>query len=311
MGGLAIAPDDPSRVAAATTGNENPGDNAVYLSTDGGRTFAATALQAPLFFTSVAIGSAHWASSQDPATGEMRLHRSDDRGATWTDAVIEGATRPPEILHVDGDVVLVAESGPMGDTLWRTADGGASFERVLTTDVRLYRVLPRAGGVLWLGTDGGAWVSHDGGAAWSLDVQAPGMTCFAERDGELFAGTSQVHDPGGVVVSRDEGATWDGWLAYADARGALECLGPTEQTLCGGDRWFLQCIEFAEWGLPSDELSACLDGDADTGDTDPDSTPPPEGCGCRSGECPISASAIVFGLILLRRRSRSALPCHL
>jgi MYXO-CTERM domain-containing protein len=301
MGGIAIAPDDPLRIAAASTGNQNAGDNAVYLSSDGGRTFAATSLSGSLFFTSVAIASAggvHYASSQDPATGEMRLHRSDDAGGTWTDSVIEGATRPPEILHVDGDLVLVAESGPMGDALWRTTDG-ATFEQVLSTDVRLYRVLPRQGGALWLGTDGGAWVSSDGGATWTLDVQAPGMTCFAEREGELFAGTSQVHDPGGVVVSRDQGASWEGWLAYADADAALDCFGPAEQAVCGGDRWFLQCIELAEWGLPSDLLATCLDADDDTdGDTDTSGSTPREGCGCRSSETPIPPLALVL-LVLL------------
>ena len=235
----------------------------------------------------------------------MRLHRSDDAGQTWAEAVVPGATRPALLEYVDpsnDQIAVLLESGPEGDTMWRTEDGGLSFTSPLQTDVRLYRVLRRPDGTLWVGTEGGAWVSRDDAATWSLDVTAPGMTCFAERDDALFVGTAQVHDPGGVVVSRDAGTTWQTVLEYVEAEAPLSCHGPAEEAVCGGARWLLQCVEFSEWGLPDERLDRCI-----SGEDEPEPEPEPEpgsgaGCGCRTG-APSMTLWLVLGLLALRPRS--------
>ena len=53
IGDLERADDDPSVLLAATSHNVSLGDNAVFVSRDGGQTFEATALTGPLLYNAV------------------------------------------------------------------------------------------------------------------------------------------------------------------------------------------------------------------------------------------------------------------
>ena len=286
VGGIALVPGDPQQVAVVTEQGGDPIDNALLLSSDGGQTFARSGLEGPYFFKSVAIAAnTFYATSHDPATGELRLHRSEDGAETWTDAVVEGAAGTLKIRHATDNVVLVSESRTTGDRLWRTEDA-ETFATVLTAEARLHQILPR-GDELWLGTDGGAFISDDDGATWTLGDPAPGMLCLVEAGGTLYSCGRLLEDQTGVARSPDGGATWQTFLDYTAASGPAACHGPTEASVCTDDRWVVQCIEYLEWGLDADCFGeGATDTDTDTATataTDTDAAAKGNGAGAPAG----------------------------
>jgi len=127
-------------------------------------------------------GGAHWLAVIPAATGEPDVllaatdhglvHRSTDDGHTWTAPLGLGSLHEVRrLLHdQDGTVYLVGHHWDEG-TLFRSLDGGASFEEVL--DLGAYRGDvwgPRTGdgGVLWLVHDNEVLVSTDLGDSWDV-----------------------------------------------------------------------------------------------------------------------------------------------
>lgn len=125
----------------------------------------------------------------DPATGRAwcgtvdGVRRSDDGGATWEAAGLEG--EQVSALATDPTEVGVAWAGTEPSALHRSADGGASWERAEglrqlpsssewsfpprpeTHHVRWIACHPREAGRLWVAIEAGALVSTpDGGATW-------------------------------------------------------------------------------------------------------------------------------------------------
>ena len=84
--------------------------------------------------------------------------------------------------------------------------------------------LRRSDGTLLMGAvDGSGYRSKDGGqtfAAW----QTPHLRGLAERDGVIFAATSNVVDGYAVAMTTDEGATWKPLLRLQDIQGPADCV---------------------------------------------------------------------------------------
>ena len=106
--------------------------------------------------------------------------------------------------------------GTVGAGIWRSPDGGGSWERVRPSrypenDVRALAVHPQEPNVLYAGTDSGIYRSEDRGANWQhLDSPMNSMHTWAlaidpvEPD-TIFAGTK----PSAVFRSRDAGQRWE------------------------------------------------------------------------------------------------------
>jgi hypothetical protein len=146
-----------------------------------------------------------WYAALDHGHFGVKLHRSDDRGETWTEIATPAYPKQPE-----GEV----DKDPMGRELkWATA--------------KLWALAPAPDrdGALWCGTiPGGLFRSEDRGATWALveplwhhpsrkkwfggGADAPGIhsICVDPRDTKtVVVGVSC----GGVWRTRDAGATWD------------------------------------------------------------------------------------------------------
>ncbi|NBE50128.1 F510_1955 family glycosylhydrolase [Streptomyces boluensis] len=112
---IAVAPDDPGLVLAATA-------DGVARSTDGGKTFAKGKRPAMAFLSWTAEDALY---GIDPSGA---LHRSSDGGETWKKAGTVPGGRPQALTAVSSDRLLAAtESG-----VYESKDGGTSFTKRLT-----------------------------------------------------------------------------------------------------------------------------------------------------------------------------------
>ena len=105
--------------------------------------------------------------------------------------------------------------GTIGQSVWRSKDGGESWQRAsgglfIESDIRAIAVRPDNAAVLFAGTEAGLYRSTDRGDSWArLDSPLNGLQIWALAiDGEnpdiMFAGTC----PSGLYRSQDGGDTW-------------------------------------------------------------------------------------------------------
>ena len=111
--------------------------------------------------------------------------RSDDQGKTWqkTDLSIKVGGNADgrgtgDRLQVDPHNGQVLFYGSNQDGLWKSSDGGKSFSKSASPGTALSLVLfdPGSAGTLYVGSfdgKGGLFVSHDGGASFTLASGAP------------------------------------------------------------------------------------------------------------------------------------------
>jgi photosystem II stability/assembly factor-like uncharacterized protein len=106
--------------------------------------------------------------------------------------------------------------GTVGQSIWRSDDGGESFRRASgglfsECDVRALAVHPRAPGVLYAGTNRGCYRTGDGGESWEhLPSPMDGLQIWSlaidpRRPETLFAGVC----PAALFRSRDGGRYWE------------------------------------------------------------------------------------------------------
>jgi hypothetical protein len=295
---------DPAHVlaAAAPTSDAGTGAAAVYVSTDGGATFAATPLYtAPagaaivgieiarsnpqiVYLTTYTVGSGGY----DPV-----LVRSIDGGGTWTpvDLLAPLGSAIVRILAVDpadADLVYLRATGATGETLAVTRDGGttfatplaiangtvSAFARLASGTVLVGALLNLAGG--GGGTMGAGYRSNDGAVTfqpWTLAPQ-PHLVGLGERvvggESTLYLSGKNYSDGWALAVSTDEGATVTPVMRYDQVAGIRPCV----QQLC------LPTCNYEEMQAIWDP-SVC--GGADGGAADAGGPGPPQSSGCRCG----------------------------
>jgi photosystem II stability/assembly factor-like uncharacterized protein len=231
-----------------------PTNGGVWKSTDYGRTWnpIADAMSsgsigaievAPSDPNVIYVGSGEGLQRPDLSTGDG-IYRSGDAGKTWTHLGLRDGQQIPRIAIDPGnpDRLFVAVLGhPYGPNaergIYRSTNGGQSFERVLFRDDNtggadvvlapndpntVYAVLweARQGpweNAAWSGANSGLFKSVDGGATWTQ--LAGGLPTTADGLGRIGIGVSPS-DPrrlyitatagakSGIYRSDDAGATW-------------------------------------------------------------------------------------------------------
>ncbi len=173
---MAIAPSDPNRLYLSTGDSLDAAEGRVLASSDGGATWTAAAQQ-------------------------FAIHGNGD----WRDSGERLAVDPS-----DADVVLL---GTRTEGLWRSVDGGNTFNRIESVPVGtnaaeqeekqpagvLFVIFAADGSAAWAGVSGvGVMRSVDGGQTWTTLAPSAGMPFDAEEgvDGRLW------------VAQRDPGVVW-------------------------------------------------------------------------------------------------------
>jgi MYXO-CTERM domain-containing protein len=322
---LLVATERPDRVWALTAVPA-----ALHRSDDGGRSFTRRfsfpAGEQPLKLAqggASGAASALYAAGED-AGGRLLLRRSDDGG----DSFQPPAGQPPagiprELLGVAPDqpgtvfAVLRARDGAgEQDEVWRTRDGGGSWQRVLALPASegLGGFSFGSGNTIYLGVRevlfGAAGaparllVSRDGGDSWQPPIPSPRngprFRCLAARGDRLDACAGGLPNGDDFLLgySTDGGHKWTPVMTVDEIAGPEPCQRAT-------------CLPTSEWLCATYAL--CEDRPRDGGPT-PDAGPlsPPQndgdgGCGCTLGgsaarSTPALPLLILPILLAIRRR---------
>jgi photosystem II stability/assembly factor-like uncharacterized protein len=200
----------------------------VLRSNDDGATWERIPLDQALEFDAVVRALAvHPARPEVVFAGaDVGLGRSDDGGTRWTrvDAPFNGSqVWSIAIDPNDPDSMLVGTGAPSRAAMYRTADGGASWDRLSPelpekcAGVSKPRILTATydhvdGKSAWFGVEeGGLWLTRDRGDTWDRVDGPDGVTpsdihCVLVLDGPPKTIVCLVVNA--VFVSQDDGATW-------------------------------------------------------------------------------------------------------
>ena len=204
---LAWASDGTIYMAASVSARR-----ALLKSTDNGSTWT-TLTNPPRSGGSFAIGRGDELLLQTP----QNLHVSTDGGTTWQTRAAAHPGYAGELL-VARDGAIYNWVGRMGG-LRVSRDGGASFTTLTPLnsaphfldveqggDGALYALVERSAEAAYLA---GVYRSGDGGATWKLLLPVNG-TGFAMHGSTIVVGAGATTDApnAGIIVSQDNGATW-------------------------------------------------------------------------------------------------------
>ena len=211
-------------------------EGGVYKTTDGGDTWTKLTRGLPVGLTGrigVAVSPADsgrvWAiiegerSDSGFERDETGLYRSDDAGATW--ALINDHPdlhqRPWYYHHLVADPKDADTLYHVGDSFWKSTDGGESFTTIAVThsDNHDLWINPHNPQLMIEANDGGASVSVNGGETWSSLLNQPTAELYRVEVDEqflyrLYAGQqdySTISVPSSVPTSG--GITLQHWSA--------------------------------------------------------------------------------------------------
>ncbi len=302
--------------------------NDVYRSRDSGRTFAPMGLHsAAIWWKSVKISrkdpariyvSGYQIAGTAPGGGQMpptaHVRRSDDGGASWTAMPLGGvALGTTPVIHVialdpqDADVVYLRSSAavpPVGDVLYRSRDGGATWTEVLRLPQPILGVTVHGAQVLVAAGNGGAYEST-GGGPFAPMTGAPNLACVDERGDGSLLGCGANWEPDFFAVGRSaDGRAWEKIVRFADMAGPLRCpAGTAQHDTCELAMWPSLREQFGATGAPP----SCPAVD--------EPLPPAKGSGGGGGCCdggggsggagPGALLVAALAGLLLRRRPRA------
>lgn len=273
--------DDPSHIMF---GNRR---GRVYISHDGGKSFARNDIQTEVVNNSVS--SLLWSTADTTIViaGGFRLdgiHRSTDGGRTWARVLSDNANQiiwfisEAIIESTEDPSVLYAARGTVVNTIYKSTNTGLTWDsvgiidRALTSRLCTITMRPESNGELFVGALGGRiFRSTDDGVSWQSmsvieegrdtirpDSEIPKIVFRRDQPNVGYAVVAISNDlaregNGGVLRTIDGGLTWYR-MAYADTSlWAVETRQRMDTTdvFIGGFR-----MSFQDPSLPGDSIVA-------------------------------------------------------
>jgi photosystem II stability/assembly factor-like uncharacterized protein len=141
----------------------------------------------------------------------VAVSKTIDGGETWatisSDLPQQGG-RTTGALVISDETYLVGLADGSVPGVYRTVNGGESWQRVHAGGVSGVPLRRASGDLVWLlERGGGLLTSVDDGATWSAAISR-GISPFAESLVELPDGTLATHSSSNIIVSDDDGRSW-------------------------------------------------------------------------------------------------------
>jgi hypothetical protein len=284
----------------ATSDSVKPND--VLRSTDGGVTFVSRGLSSPvMWWKSVVVAPSDamhvYASGYQVANvpPTAQVLSTIDGGEHWTPASLTGvqlagtptitvaAVDPTDAQHVYL-VSVGANANGVGDRLYRSTDGGASFHEVLATGQAITNVVIRDALTVFAVSGDGTFRSDDGGASFGSPTTTPKLGCLGKRPDGTLVGCAANWDPDFMAVARsDDASQWQKIFRFVELDGPLACpAGTAGHDICAQpEMWHVVSEQFGVTGpmcstatdLPVDPVDAVAPsrsgGCCDAGDRSP------------------------------------------
>jgi hypothetical protein len=237
---VAVDPTDARRVYVIGASRETLNDESIYISEDGGVTFADAVFTAPARSALLNIvvapsqPSTIFASMFSTPQNHPNLLRSRDAGAHWevvanlADAFGEV---PFEVLAIDPsdeNRLFVKILGASAETLAVSDDGGLSFVSSVSIPGKLNAFLELSSGTILVGgttgTEGIGYRSVDDARTFERWPGAPHVHALAERNGKLYVAADNFADGYAIAVSDDEGANLAPLAGFEDVQSVKSCV---------------------------------------------------------------------------------------
>jgi hypothetical protein len=237
----------------ATSDSVKPND--VLRSTDGGVTFVSRGMSSPImWWKSVVVAPSDpmhvyvsgYQVANAPPTAQVLS--TIDGGQHWTPGSLAGvqlagmpiltvaaidATDPKHVF-----LVSVGANG-MGDRLYRSIDGGASFNEVLATTRAIANVVIRDAMTVFVVSGEGTFRSSDGGAVFGAAATSPQLGCLGKQPDGTLVGCAPNWDPDFMAVGRsDDASQWQKVFRFIELDGPLACpAGTAGHDVCDQRVW--------------------------------------------------------------------------
>lgn len=213
-------------------------DSVLLRSDDDGQSWSSVGPALPLGFRPLTVDVAPsdpnrvYVSGRLDRTGAYasELLRSEDGGLSYRALPIP-ETADQRLAYIaavhptDAEQVFVRVDDPAGTIVWRSVDGGSTFERLFSGMGRLlgFALSPDGSEVALGGPADGIWV---GGATGGLEQRSLlGVTCLGWSTEGLYACADAATAGFSIGVSRDAGTSFERLLAFAELCGPVGC-GP-------------------------------------------------------------------------------------
>jgi hypothetical protein len=218
----------------------------------------------------------------------------------------------------------VGVNAPIGDALYRSANGGTSWTKVLDFPQTMSGFVIRSDGQTVIAGSvrpcideppssekGCVMISHDAGVTWEAAEAQPQMQCIGERpDGVLFACGFNFAPDFFAVGTSEDGESWESIFRFVDFEESpadnapLVCPADTLQaTECAATLWPTTACYDLQLDLP---MCPRGDGGASANDAGEGGDGGGGGC-CRASGAAATGQAlpavlVVLGLMLRRRK---------
>lgn len=250
---LAIAPSNPSTLYTGT-------NNGIYISRDGGETWAASNEGLPLEREVQAVAVDPLDSNVVYLGTFQGVYRSRDNGATWQGVgadLLHGLVSSLVVDPLNQSVVYAA----VGQDVFKSTDGGDTWQK---SDAGLPQITvwalvidPNTPSTLYAGTDaGGVYKTTDAGVTWQAvnsglpaNIHVQALAIHRQIPDILYAGTDQ-----GVYRTTNGAIDWT-FVSDGSCRGlvrslAIDPLNPSAlyagvagigicKSTDGGESWFV------------------------------------------------------------------------